>query len=533
METSQLPTIHSVLEYWAEKRPKSIFARFGNEMLTMADLNSQSNKLANSLTKKGVRRHDMVGVMMQGSLQYLIVWFALSKLGATEVPINTAYKGHLLEHVLKTTEASTVILDPEFEHVLEEAGKNIECKFSFIFNSVEARNSLQIMIEEGVDSKLDTPVTIQDIACVLFTSGTTGPSKGVLMSHGHQLSFGRYFNEIVSMTPDDVTYNYLPFFHIAAKFLTLGTLLAGAKMAMIPVFRLSRFWSDVQEFEATVCIAVGGLCHMLRGLPVSEDDNKNSLRLIYAVPRPSEFLDEFQDRFGLVVAEGYGSTETNLVVYSKGNNAPVGSCGQASPHFDVKILDEHGEEAAVGKSGEICVRPCVPNTIMSGYLAMPEKSLEAFKGLWLHTGDRGFVDQNGYFFFQDRMNDAMRRRGENISSFEVERMINEHPDVSESAVVAVPSELDEDEVLAVIVPRENKKLDAIELLYFFYDLMPYFMVPRYMRFVSSLPRTPTQKVRKVELRGEGVTDDTWDSVLAGFKVTREGILSEERKSSTD
>ena len=207
MDTSQLPTIHSVLEYWAEKRPKSIFARYGGEMLTMVDLNSQSNRLANSLIKKGVRRHDMVGVMMQGSLQYLIVWFALSKLGATEVPINTAYKGHLLEHVLKTTEASTVILDPEFEHVLEEAGENIECKFSFIFNSVEAKNSLQIMIEEGVDSKLDTPGTIQDIACVLFTSGTTGPSKGVLMSHGHQLSFGRYFNELVSLTPDDVTYN--------------------------------------------------------------------------------------------------------------------------------------------------------------------------------------------------------------------------------------------------------------------------------------------------------------------------------------
>ena len=170
---------------------------------------------------------------------------------------------------------------------------------------------------------------------------------------------------------------------------------------------------------------------------------------------------------------------------------------------------------------------------MTGYLAMPEKSLEAFKGLWLHTGDRGYVDQNRYFFFQDRMNDSMRRRGENISSFEVERMINEHPDVSESAVVAVPSELDEDEVLAVIVSRENKILDAIELLYFFYDSMPYFMVPRYMRFVSSLPRTPTQKVRKVELREEGVTDDTWDSVLAGFKVTREGILSKERKSSMD
>lgn len=262
---------------------------------------------------------------------------------------------------------------------------------------------------------------------------------------------------------------------------------------------------------------------MLRGLPPSEFDNRNSLRLIYAVPRPTEFLEEFENRFQLEIAEGYGSTETNLVVYTDGQKTPAGSCGRSSPFFDVVIMDEAGHVLPPDTSGEICVRPHHPNTVMKGYLDMPDKTLEAFSNLWLHTGDRGYVDKNGFFYFQDRMKDAMRRRGENISSFEVERMVNAHPDVVESAVVAADSDLDEDEVLAVIVLKEKSNITNEQLLTFFVETMPYFMVPRYIRILDKLPRTPTQKVRKVELRAQGVTEDTWDCVFAGMKVTKNGI----------
>ena len=526
METYSLPSIHSVLEYWAEKTPDLPFLVTGDGQCSMAHLDKQSTKLANSLQALGVSSGDMVAVMMEGSANYLKVWFALSKIGAVEVPINNAYKGLLLEHVIETTELTTVILDAEFCDVVGNAFASLGRSCKLIKNKINGETSLANLIEQGRSDKINTDVLATDTACVLFTSGTTGPSKGVLMSHGHQLSFGKFFNEIVGMSEDDVTYNYLPFFHIAAKFLTLGTLLAGAQMALMPVFRLTKFWNDVNRFGATVCIAVGGLCHMLRGLPQKPEDSQNTLRLIYAVPRPSEFLNDFQTRFGLTVAEGYGSTETNLVVYSNGNDAPEGSCGRASKYFDVRIMNELGEEVETGISGEICVRPNYPNTIMKGYVKMPHETLDTCRGLWLHTGDRGYVDRNGYFFFQDRMKDAMRRRGENISSFEVERMINEHPDIAESAVVAVSSDLDEDDVLAVVVPRQEKQLNPRELIYYFSENMPYFMVPRYLRFSASLPRTPTQKVRKIELREEGITQDTWDSVGAGLRVTRHGILAE-------
>ena len=526
MQTHTLPTIHSVLEYWAKKEPEAPFVITGEHFCSMGYLDEQSTKLANSLQALGVKKGDMVAVMMAGSIEYLTVWFAISKIGAVEVPINNAYKGFLLEHVIKTTNLQTVVLDFEFSNVMESAFENLGQSCHIISNNGAGGKSLKALIEEGKNNELNTDVLSTDIACVLFTSGTTGPSKGVLMSHGHQLSFGRLFNEIVAMSKADISYNYLPFFHIAAKFLTLGTLLAGAQMALTPVFKLTKFWDDVDRFNATLCIAVGGLCHMLMSLPRKTTDIKNTLRLIYAVPRPSEFLEEFQHRFGLTVAEGYGSTETNLVVYSNGNDAPEGSCGKASEHFDVRIMNELGEEVEVGTSGEICVRPNNPNTIMDGYLNMPKETLNVCRGLWLHTGDRGYVDEKGYFFFQDRMKDAMRRRGENISSFEVERMINEHPDIAESAVVAVSSDLDEDDVLAVIVPRQKIQLNPRELLYYFAANMPYFMVPRYLRFTAFLPRTPTQKVRKIELRDEGITADTWDSVKAGLKVTRTGILAE-------
>jgi len=515
--------VHEGLDYWADIQPNEVFLLTDDQKVTFGQMREATNAVANELIKIGVKPGDMVGVMMSGSREYLSIWLAISKIGAIEVPINTAYKGMLLEHVINTAKLRYVLSSNDHVETLEAACSKVDLDIDIISDTETSSIKLSAILAGRNTACPDIKVNADQAACVLFTSGTTGPSKGVVMSHAHQVSFGTSFNHIVSLKKADTTYNYLPFFHIAAKFLALGSLVAGARMALTQTFSLSRFWPDVEKFEATVCIAVGGLCHMLRGLPPSEFDFKNSLRLIYAVPRPTEFLKEFEKRFQLEIAEGYGSTETNLVVYTDGQKTPDGSCGRSSPFFDVVIMDEAGNVLPPNSSGEICVRPHHPNTVMKGYLDMPEKTLEAFSNLWLHTGDRGYVDKDGFFYFQDRMKDAMRRRGENISSFEVERMVNAHPDVVESAVVAADSELDEDEVLAVIVLKEESEVTNEQLLTFFAETMPYFMVPRYIRTLEKLPRTPTHKVRKVELRQQGVTQDTWDCILAGLKVTKNGI----------
>lgn len=514
-------TVHGVLEEQAHLAPQHPFLTADGEIWTFDRLNRAANRLARGLmTKFGVARGDRVALMMAGSVEYVVAWFAIAKAGAVEVPINTAYKGDLLRYILDRAAVKCAIADAQF---VDELSKMLREDQPIIVNGA-AKGSLDLRdvpvpAQGEGDLNPDLGVQGSDPACIIFTSGTTGPSKGVVITHHHEVSFGVFFDEIVGMRSDDVAYNYLPFFHIAAKFLTLGPMLVGARMILVPIFSVSRFWPDVRQHNATICVAVGGLCHMLRSQPEQPDDADNTLRTVYAVPVPAEFQEEFERRFGVVLVEGYGATESNLVVYSRPGETPKGSCGRASPHFEVTIRDENGFALPTGASGEICVRPRLPNTLLAGYLGMPEKTLEVMKDFWFHTGDRGVIDETGHVFFQDRIKDSIRRRGENISSFEVERLLNAHASVAESAVVGVRAAMGEEDVLAVLVAREGSNLTPDALFNFAQETMPYFMVPRYIRLIDQLPRTPTQKVRKIELREEGVTADTWDCERNGYRIS--------------
>ncbi len=518
-------TVHGILEERTQASPDHPFLVVDGETWSFERLNRAANRLARGLREKhGVGRGDRVLLMMTSSVGYLIAWFAIAKAGAVEVPINIAYKGELLRYIVDRAAARCAIVDPQF---VAEMAKALPAGTPVIVTGAATGTTTSLEAafapaDAASEANLDLEVAGTDPACVIFTSGTTGPSKGVVISHHHEVSFGVFFDEIVSMRQDDVAYNYLPFFHIAAKFMTLGPMLMGARMVLVPAFSVTRFWDDVRQHKATICVAIGGLCHMLRGQPERSDDADNTLRLIYAVPAPAEFQDEFERRFGVELVEAYGSTESNLVVYTRPGESPRGSCGRAGAQFEVTIRDENGYELPVGGSGEICIRPRLPNTILTGYLGMPEKTLEAMKDLWFHTGDRGYLDDTGHIFFQDRIKDSIRRRGENISSFEVERLLTAHPGVAEAAVVGVRSPVGEDDVLAVLVRREGANLTPDALFNFAQDTMPYFMVPRYIRFVAELPRTPTQKVRKVELRDEGVTSDTWDCESHGYRISSKG-----------
>ena len=525
--------VHRVLEQRAAARPDHPVMHWDGRDYTYAAINREANRIAEGFASRGIEPGQRCAVMMQNTPAHVFVWFATAKHGVVEVPINTAYRGDILTHIVTSARVTAMVLDAEFVPVVARIADRCPGLGTFIVagdDLDDARRSLPGVVlsleDVSTGDGSDRPRAIEatTTACIMFTSGTTGPSKGVVINNHFELSFAVVFNEIVSLRADDVTYNFLPFFHIAGKFIMLGTMLADCRMLLRPRFSAGRFWQDVRAHGVTVTVGVGGICHMLWAEPPRPDDADNPLRMIYSVPNPHDVQEEFLARFGLELTEGYGSTEANIVVYTRpGEPTPRGAAGRAPPYYEVAIFDEMDRPVPPGTSGEIVVRAKHPYILMEGYDGLPEATLAAFRNLWFHSGDRGHMDENGFLFFHDRMKDAIRRRGENISSFEVERTVNKHPDVAETAAIAVPADVGEDEVKVVVVRNPGAALSEEALLRHCAAEMPYFMVPRFIEFRADLPRTPTQKVRKVVLREEGVTAATWDREAAGFKVTRDGL----------
>ena len=525
--------VHRVLEQRAAERPDHPVMHWSGLDYSYAAINREANRIAAGLEARGIEPGQRCAVMMQNSPAHVFVWFATAKLGVVEVPINTAYRGDILTHIVTSARVTAMVLDAEFVPVVARIADRCPGLGTFIVagdDLDDARRTLpgvvlslaEVATGDGAD--VERAVEATTTACIMFTSGTTGPSKGVVINNHFELSFAVVFNEIVALRADDVTYNFLPFFHIAGKFILLGTMLADCRMLLRPRFSASQFWPDVCAHGATVTVGVGGICHMLWAEPRKPDDADNPLRMIYSVPNPHEVQEQFLERFDLQLTEGYGSTEANIVVYTRPDEAtPKGTAGRAAPYYEVAIFDEMDRPVPPGTSGEIVIRARHPYILMEGYDGLPEPTLAAFRNLWFHSGDRGHMDEAGFLFFHDRMKDAIRRRGENISSFEVERIVNKHRDVAETAAVAVPADVGEDEVKIVVVRNPGVALTEEALLRHCAAEMPYFMVPRFIEFRADLPRTPTQKVRKVVLREDGITPATWDREAAGFKVTRDGL----------
>ncbi len=525
--------VHRILEKRAAERPEHPMMHWDGRDYSYTAINRAANRIAASLAARGIEPGARIAVMIKNTPAHVFVWFATAKRGVVEVPINTAYRGDILAHIVNSARVTAMVLDAEFVPVVARITGQCPGLATFIIDDgglEEARRALPgavLALDElaaGDGADVVRTVEATTVACIMFTSGTTGPSKGVVINNHFELSFAVIFNQIVSLDARDVTYNVLPFFHIAGKFILLGTMLADCRMVLRPRFSVAQFWPDVRAHGATVTVAVGGICHMLYAAPPRPDDADNPLRMIYAVPNPHDVREDFLARFDLQLTEGYGSTEANIVAYTRPEEAtPKGAAGRAAPQYEIRIVDEMDREVPPDRSGEIVVRAKHPYILMEGYDGLPEATLAAFRNLWFHSGDRGHIDEAGYLYFHDRMKDAIRRRGENISSFEVERIVNKHPDVAETAAIAVAADVGEDEVKVVVVRNPGATLSEEALLRHCVAEMPYFMVPRFIEFKADLPRTPTQKVRKVELRAEGITAATWDREAADFKVTRDGL----------
>ncbi|MDR7075741.1 crotonobetaine/carnitine-CoA ligase [Neobacillus niacini] len=524
-----LKTFGKIVEHRAKEKPDARFIRFENSELTYGEFDRSGNKMANVMKELGLSKGDTCAVMLPNSPEFLAAWLGLAKLGVIEVPVNVSYRGDLLAHILNTGECQALIISSEWvDRVKGISNELLHLRHVIVVGDVNepmpgliSWHSYTKIMDEASDLSLDVSIQPMDPSLILFTSGTTGPSKGAIISHSANFNLAEIHCKFREIGPNDRLYTVFPLFHSNSRYTTvLPALIADGDVVMHNRFSASRFWDICKEEQITQFNFMGSMLTILLKQPPRHDDSDNPVQQAHGAPIPPEIYEEFQNRFGIKLHEGYGSTETGSMTFNPAESFRKGSCGRPVTSYVVEIHDDNDKRCPNGVVGEIVVRPKEPGVLFSGYYGDPEATVKAWKNLWYHTGDRGYMDEEGYLYFVDRKKDAIRRRGENISSFEVETVLNKHPKVLDSAVVGVPSELTEEEVLAVVVVKDGEDLRHEELLDFCQSRLAHFAVPRYVRFVSDLPRNPSQKVEKYKLREEGITLDTWDRELTGYKVLR-------------
>lgn len=520
-------TLSGLLDDRAERYPDLQAIATLEDELSFGRLRDQAQRFAAALRDLGVQPGDRVATMLDPDLPYLAAWFGSGWAGAIEVPINTAYKGTFLEHILRESEATLLVVDARFVGRLADI-EVPDLTAIIIVGTGHDEDAVAGRAVLGFDEALrfDPAPMVQrredEMLYVLYTSGTTGPSKGVMHVNRSALWNARIWLDILELTHEDTAYSMFPLFHVTARSAVVtASIWARGRVALRDGFTLHGFWEDVRASDATFFAYMGAVITLLHKQPPRQDDADNRLRVAFGAAAPPDIVDRFERRFGVELLEVYGSTELGPASAPRPGKVKRGTMGRPCEHLQVEIHDPHDRPLGPGEVGEIVARPAVPYGLHQGYWKQPEHSLEAFRNLWFHTGDGGYLDDEGYLVFTDRIKDSLRRRGENISSFEVERAVNAHEQVLEAAAYALPSELSEDEVAVAIVPIEGTEIDPQDVLRFCARTMPRFMVPRYLRVVDELPKTPSQRVQKYLLREQGVTDDTHDREALGIELPRD------------
>jgi carnitine-CoA ligase len=504
--------VGDVLRSRAESHGTEPFLRFRDGDLTFGDVDSEANRVAQGLIGLGVGKGEHVAVMLPNCPELVSVVFALARLGAVAVPVNTAHRGEVLRHVLTSSDSTTLIIDEEYLDRLPL--ERLPGLRSLVVRGTPPDGAVSLNSLRGRDAtEPRAGVVFSDLQAIMYTSGTTGPSKGAMVSHSLALTCAYdSLNYLDRWTKK--TYCPLPLFHAAGLWDgVFSALLSGTSIAVVDRFSASRFWDDVRHFDAQLALSVFSMIPILMSAPPTDRDKDHPLEMFYM---GKSALDEpLKQRFGVRSVETYTSTEAGIATGSPYGEWRLGSCGTVhSERFDAAVVDEHDRPVAPGEPGELVLRPKQPYVITSGYYGTPEATADTFRNLWFHTGDRMWQDEDGYFYFLDRMKDSIRRRGENISAFDLEIEVNTHPAILECAAIGVPSELEDEDVKLVVVLRPGHRLGTDELMEFCAERLPKFMVPRYVEFVAALPRTPTDKVAKYQLRAQGdhgITDTTWDS----------------------
>jgi carnitine-CoA ligase len=519
-----------VLAWQAQERGEATFIQIvDGERLSFAQAEQQAQQVAGCLASLGVKPGDKVIVLLPNDLDMVRVWLGLGCLGAVFVVLNTELKGEFLAHQINNCGASVAVVGRAFLPALRDIAPRVPALRAIAVAGTGEDAShlpwLLARLDGWRDSaRHDGPLPMaHDLACIMYTSGTTGPSKGVLMPHAHCFLFGLGTIDNLKITAADRYYVALPLFHANALFMQLGSCLTlGITAVLRERFSASAWIKDIGKYGATVTNLIGAMSSFLFKCAPSPLDRQHKLRLVMAGPLPAEHVTLFRSRFGVRSTSAFGMTEVNMPIWDNPDHSRVGSIGRPyERYFEVSVRDSRTDQAVEpGVVGEIMVRPRIPFGFMNGYHAMPERTCEAWRNLWFHTGDAAVMDSDGYFAFVDRIKDCIRRRGQNISSFEVEAAIARLDGVAEVAAYAVPSSVagGEDEVMLAVVAAVGATLTPDMVARYADAELPRFAWPRFIEIVDRLPKTPTARVQKTYLREQAVSSRTWDRETAAATV---------------
>jgi len=515
IEATSLP---AVLDAAHERDPGQVLLRCGARPLTVGELRAQCDNVAAALHEWGLGRGDRCALMMKNSPEFVAVWFGILRAGGIEVPVHSAHRGPLLRHILGETEAEVIFCDAEFVPRLAELElprlRRVVVNGPLAEGAATPAGVAMVELAEAFAEhpSFEAPVlSARDPSSILYTSGTTGLSKGVVLSQGANLRLAHANIELMEYTAEDVLYTAFPLFHVNAKFTSLtSSLITGATLVLDDSFSASRFWDRMREEGVTSFNYMGGLLTILARQPEREDDRDHSVTRAYGAACPGELWEPFEERFGVRLHEHFGMTEIGIASQNTRTSRRIGSIGRPVPYFELRLADDEDREVAVGEVGEIQVRPNEPESMMIEYWHRPDATAEAFRNLWFHTGDRARLDADGFLHYHDRLTDSIRRRGENISSFELEGIVGSYEGVLECAAYGVPSELGEDEVMVAVVAAPQSRLEVEAMIAFCEERVSRFAIPRYVRVMEALPRNASQRITKFRLREEGVTADTID-----------------------
>jgi crotonobetaine/carnitine-CoA ligase len=526
-------TVIAALDRVVAAHPDRIMLDFGGKMFTYGDIDHLSTRFAHALADLGVERGHTVLTMLDNNVDAVVCWLAANKLRAVSVPINTALRGEFLRHQVSDSGAAVAIAEADYApRIAGLASELPELRVLLHRGQLEAQpdsklKTMPLDLHRGAD---ETPFTEKpdpaELGLLVYTSGTTGPSKGCMIPYNYMCNLARLQLRAGPATADDISFTPLPLFHLNAICVgVVATLLTGSRLAVAPRFSVSNFWPEIERSGATIASILGGMGALLAQAADCEEAKRcfGQIHTVRGNPFSEETKKIWRERFGAkqVGGNGYGLTEASVVTSLKGGEyAAPGSSGTRIPDFDVRIVDDNGVEVPPGVSGEIIIRPNQPDIMFKGYWRRPEETLKIMQDLWLRSGDIGKFDEAGFFYFVDRKKDYLRRRGENISSFEMEATFNAHPEIEEAAVHAVFSPRGEDDVKVTVVLREGASLTADALFHWSADKVPYYALPRYIEFRTSLPKNPQGRVLKYQLRDEGKTLATWDLEETGIAVAK-------------
>jgi len=528
--TGEQHTVDAVLARRLETDPDGPFLDVVGTMLTAADVDAGAGRVAATLRDLGVHKGDRVASLLENSATGVLTLFACARLGAISVPINTAYKGEFLQHQLADAGAGVLVVQHDLADRVATIADGLGELTGVLIehpDDVSVPTMSGVSVHSWADALAHSHavgrgdgVDPWDLATFIYTAGTTGPSKGCMLSHNYVVSLAEQIGRAWGRRPDDVMWTPLPLFHLnAIACAVVGSLLVGGRAAISRKFSVSQFWDEIDRTGATIGSLLGTLtaliAHDEREHPAAVD---TTLRLVAAAPMPLDIAAAFKTRWNVdTFSGGYGVTEASLIsalpagVENKPNAAGVIN----DVEFDVRIFDDHDNELPRHEVGEIVCRPRRPHVMFEGYWGRPEATLEVSRNWWFHTGDFGKVDTDGFLYFVDRKKDYLRRRGENISSFEMEKIFLGHEAIVDVAVHAVPSPIGEDDLKVTAVLQPEAVLDEETLCRWAAERVPYFAIPRYVEFRDALPRNPVGRVLKFQLRDEGATAATWDAEAAG------------------